>query len=266
MLLSRGGFRFCVVLTLFLALFLFFRLSGEITTRRIIVFLWSGAGILSLVFQGKYFQYHYLPLIAPLLILSFGAVSLIIKKRFRFVRLVKYSFIMAALALSTYIFVSSYLSYVKPALSLTTGKIPLKEHYKNFDKYTIADFSLSAGMDTAAFISGNTNPNDEIYIWGFEPLVYVLSDRKCTSRFIYNVPLFWPWAVDEYKTEFMTAMHKKKPKYFLVLRNDELPWVTGVYDDSEKALKKYSELNLFVEQHYVYDREIEDFVIYRRIN
>jgi hypothetical protein len=153
--------------------------------------------------------------------------------------------------------------YVKPTASLISGKITLEDHYRNFEKYTVADFSLSANMDTAAFISDNTRKDDEIYIWGFEPLVYVLSERKCVSRFIYNVSLFWPWVTKEYKTEFMETLRKKRPKYFLVLRNDELPWVSGLYDDSEKALKNYSELNLFVTQNYIYDREIEDFIILR---
>lgn len=43
--------------------------------------------------------------------------------------------------------------------------------------------------EVAAHIRARTSPNDHIYVWGSEPAIYVLSERRASSRFIYTYPL-----------------------------------------------------------------------------
>lgn len=150
-----------------------------------------------------------------------------------------------------------------PGISVVLGKTTVEENYYNFGEYGQGDFSIQADIEVAGFLEENTAPDEKIYIWGFEPVIYLLADRKCVSRFIYNVPLYWEWSLPEHKEEFLDDMRREEPKYFIVVRRDILYRVTGNFNDSKEALEKFDELKKLIDDEYEFDREIEHFTIYR---
>ena len=47
--------------------------------------------------------------------------------------------------------------------------------------YYVADYNLGADRDVAALVRSLTSASDSIYIWGFEPCIYWLADRRPAS-------------------------------------------------------------------------------------
>jgi hypothetical protein len=127
------------------------------------------------------------------------------------------------------------------------------------------DFSLRANLEVAEYIKKDSTSNDTIYVWGFEPLIYFLSERNCSSRFIYNFPLYgnFSWK-EEFRKEFIKEIKANKPKFILVVRGDSIPWVTGTMDSSMAAFYKFSEFYNFTKKEYKYSTFIQNFIILRR--
>ena len=120
-------------------------------------------------------------------------------------------------------------------------------------------------MSAAAYISDHSQYHDLVFIWGFEPVVYFLSERDFATRYLFNYPLYGIHASTKVRSQFLLNFEKDAPLYFIVLKNDAIPHVTGVTDDSLHAFLDYAELNDYIESHYRLEKTIEDFQIYRRI-
>jgi hypothetical protein len=133
---------------------------------------------------------------------------------------------------------------------------------QRYDRY--GDFSLLADKQVAAFARDRTAPDDTIFIWGFEPLIYCYADRRPASRFIYTVPLVTAWSPPEWRRELMRDLERNRPRAVIVAHRDRLPWMTGRYDDSAAQLAGYPELSHFIHAHYRLATRIEDFDVWER--
>ncbi len=125
------------------------------------------------------------------------------------------------------------------------------------------DFSSRADMEVADYIAGQTQPGEKIFIWGFEPEIYFLSQRENATRFIYNFPLYGPHARVNLQQEFISDLGMQKPVYMLIVKNDAIPHVTATSEDSWAAYKSFTDFHDFVSRHYHFETAIEDFMIYR---
>jgi hypothetical protein len=131
-----------------------------------------------------------------------------------------------------------------------------------YDHY--GDFSLLADREVAAFIGRNTDRSDSVFIWGFEPLIYFLADRRPASRFIYTVPLVTDWSPPEWRTELVRDLERNRPRYIMVVHNDVLPWMTGRLEDSAGQVATFPEFQRLLDSRYVNTEMIEDFSVWER--
>ena len=116
------------------------------------------------------------------------------------------------------------------------------------------------------YVNQHSNADDLIYLWGYDPLVYYLSGRKCVSRFIYNVPLLWKGENTEFRKEFMIEMNKKNPKLILVASGDPLYFISGYNEDSKQLLERFAEFSAFIREKYVFKKRIDDYDYYELKN
>ncbi|NRA34342.1 MAG: hypothetical protein HRU17_13465 [Polyangiaceae bacterium] len=149
--------------------------------------------------------------------------------------------------------------------TLQLGDIDTRE---GLDKklYYVADYRLSADRQVAARVREITAATDAIFVWGFEPLIYWLSDRLPVSRYIYDVPqrVVWEEARQRARRELMTDLRRELPESIIVQRGDRFQYVTGDKLDSRQALATFPELNTMLMREYRLDSEIEDFEVYVR--
>lgn len=124
------------------------------------------------------------------------------------------------------------------------------------------DSSLDANRRVAAEVMARTRPDQPVFIWGFEPVIYWLADRKPASRFIYDVPQRSEWQQDYARKELLRDLEERPPALFIVQRNDVFPFVTGRTSDSKVDLLAFPELLYWLEERYERGKTIEDFEIY----
>lgn len=85
------------------------------------------------------------------------------------------------------------------------------------ENYHIGDDSRRSKGTIVEFVQNNSQPSDLIQVWGTESWVYLYSDRKPTSKYIYVNPLFFAkYAGGEKIESFYQAILQKEPKYIIV--------------------------------------------------
>jgi hypothetical protein len=129
---------------------------------------------------------------------------------------------------------------------------------------TVADVSLSADRAVARELRSRTRSGATVLVWGFEPVIYWLADRKPATRFIYNVPQRTTWERERARYDLMRDLGANKPTAIVVQHNDVFPMVTGNTLDSAKELAGFDALRTLVQSEYDHVTTIEDFDLYVR--
>jgi uncharacterized membrane protein YhaH (DUF805 family) len=131
--------------------------------------------------------------------------------------------------------------------------------------YHVGDFVLDADRQVATEIRSVTAQDAPVYVWGFEPAIYWLSQRRAASRYIYNVPQRAPWERDRARAELLADLRVKPPALVAVQTGDIFPKVTGDYLDSRSALWQFPELSDLLSEQYRYVAEVSGFDLYQRL-
>lgn len=226
---------------------------------------WAVTMMAAVWIQGKYYTYHWLPLLPPLGLLAGEGLNTVwlLLRRATSPRAALSLYIVGLLAVLTALG-AAYWSFLKWPVGYALGAVPRDSFQRAFDRYGRGDFSLSADRKVAAFLKRHTPADAPTFIWGFEPLVYYLAERPPASRFIYNVPLVTEWSPPEWRQELVRDLVQKRPRYVFVVHNDRLPWMTGQPGDSAAQLTAYLELQDVLHKRYRPTQRIEDFEVWQR--
>jgi hypothetical protein len=135
-----------------------------------------------------------------------------------------------------------------------------------FSHFVAGEFVADESLKVAEFLRQRVAPGDSLFIWGFRPEVYYLSQLNPAVRFIFQFPLVAEWYPPEWRDETVEILWAALPPYVLVLQVDYMPWVTGSDEDSNTLLQGYTELNNWLEFNYERDSQIGNFFIWRRIS
>ncbi|MEL6269662.1 MAG: hypothetical protein AAFR22_07610, partial [Chloroflexota bacterium] len=126
------------------------------------------------------------------------------------------------------------------------------------------EFVADESLHVSQYLREHTTPNDTLYIWGFRPEIYYMSDLRPASRFIFQFPLVAEWYPPEWQQQNVDTLWASLPPYVVVVQGDFMPWVTGVDADSNTLLQSYTELNNWLIFNYERDTQIGNFLIWRR--
>lgn len=119
-------------------------------------------------------------------------------------------------------------------------------------------------MQVVEYLRRNTRPRDSAFVWGSEPLIYFLTGTCQPTRFVLNLPLISPWSPPAWRDEVVNDLQKSPPRYFVVARDDALPYIAFHPWNSEQFLQAYPELAIFLADDYELAQKLEFFKIYRR--
>ena len=257
-----------------LACYGFVQLYKEERRKRALLILWSIGTILSICMGWWLFYYHFVILIPPLALLtSYGFFQLFDRlpsqgrKAHQMIRsLILYLFIPFLLLEFLFAYYHSYVSTGIISALIGVEKVNAEEIYSRYrvQEYTITDFSFREDYRLAHYLKAHTNEGEKIFIWGWESLVYFLSEIEPTSRFIFIYPLIQSnLNIREGTLKILWAeFQEKEPQYFIVAKNDQNP-----IDEigSERRLAFFPEIEELLKCKYVKEKETERFIIYRRI-
>jgi hypothetical protein len=117
---------------------------------------------------------------------------------------------------------------------------------------------------TAFYVRERTQPGDSIYVWGFDPAIYLLADRPTASRFLFSFPLMSDWTPPEWKVDFVQELARNRPVYFIVERGGTATWIVGYEIDMADYIGWYPTLHQWLEAHYEIETEIGGSILYHR--
>lgn len=123
---------------------------------------------------------------------------------------------------------------------------------------------LKGEFGVIRFLGAESSPEDKVFVWGTQPIIYFLSERKFPTRFVSNLGLISPWGPRAWQEELVRDLRKSPPKFIIVVRKDAIPSVSYTPQDSEQFLEIFPELDGFIRGSYERERTIENFVVYRR--
>lgn len=105
----------------------------------------------------------------------------------------------------------------------------------------LADWSEATVNEAGRWIRENTPPGAPMYVWGYEPLVYVLAEQPASSRYIYDEPQRVSWDPDA-RRSLLADLAARPPAVLVVQHGDRFPFLTGNDRDSAEELAAFPEL------------------------
>ena len=137
-------------------------------------------------------------------------------------------------------------------------------YYDRFGLYGRGSFSYRASDEVSRYLRSQTRPGDTIFIWGYDPLLFVQTGRQSPSRFLSFLPLMSLWTPSRWHNEFVDDLERGRPAYIVVQRNENAPWITGHSIEPPDFIPLIPGFQALLEREYELDRRIEDYTLYRR--
>lgn len=234
----------------------------KLAFKNLLIFSWAAASLFSLVVQWKFYHYHFLVIIPPI---SIGA-ALFVKVIVDFTKEGRKKIIAAVFAVIFTGFIlyagRPYAENYKTLGDYFSGRQTLEEVYIKNGFTSDSVFMFSKTLNAINYVNQYTQPNDKIFVWGYDPLLYYVTGRDCVSRFLYHVPLMWKAENTTFRREFMDELNKTNPKLIITASGDPLYYISGYNEDSKQLLERFSEFKSFIDSKYSFKTRINDYDFY----
>lgn len=229
---------------------------------RLLVVAWLFAAFLVCYTQGKFFEYHFLPLAAPVAIM--GGVAFRQFTR----RLPAYAGVAVFVAIVSVIS-SMPKSNGAPSLrdwwSVSSGEVSMVEYWMS-SEFIRPNVSVRENILLVRWLLEQTDSKDRVFIWGRVPMVNYWAQRKSATRYIYNYPFRYPWSAPERNEDLLEGLRDTKPEIFVISSQDATYRASGSARDSRQVFRDFDKLNTWVQKHYRSVDNIGRFHITRRVS
>ncbi len=224
------------------------------------ILLWLGVALAIMLIQAKAYEYHWLPMLPPLALMAAYSVDHLIDLAAR--RGLTRRSQVPATFLTVLLFLTVLWQGVWPkTLNYLRG---LEDQVAYYGRFQAGEFVADESLVVSRLLRERVMPGDSLYIWGFRPEVYYLSQLNPATRFIFQFPLVADWYPPEWRQENVDVLWAAMPPYVLVLQVDYMPFVTGRNEDSNTLLQGYNELRDWLSFNYVREAQIGNFFVWRR--
>lgn len=244
--------------------------GSALHTQRSTLFIlfWLLAGLVIMLAQAKGYDYHWLPMLPPLVLMGATGLDRVLT---RVVAIFSRSSVETRHASSLLQIIAALLllgimvNGIWPrAWKYLTGQENRAMYYGRFVAGAAEEFNAADSLKVANLLRERVVPGDSLYIWGFRPEVYYLSGLNPGSRFFFHFPLVAEWYPPEWRKQNVDTLWASLPPYVLVLQVDYMPWVIGREEDSNALLQEYTDLNDWLIFNYERDTQIGNFFVWRR--
>jgi len=114
------------------------------------------------------------------------------------------------------------------------------------------------------YVKKHSTAQDGIFVWGTDPLIYFLAERRPPTRFVTNLGLVSPWSPPSWHDELLHDLRSRPPRYIIVARNDQVYFITLTEQDSEQYLRSFPALAEYISRNYRPVKDFVNFVVYSR--
>lgn len=227
-----------------------------------IALAWWGTALASVLGQGKFFDYHYLPFLVPsaLFVGLFvgGVLGWIAAWLPAWARWVGGS----AVVVGT-IAITPLGGHWMDLVAVAGGSRSIESYWATERQYQYRDYDIDEQRRLVEVLVDTTDPADRVFVWGFDPAINVWARRRTVSRFLYNYPFRVSWGNPAYEEELMASLNADPPEVFVVASRDRTPGVTGSRKDSRQLFVEFGALRDFVAARYSADGRVGRYAVYR---
>jgi hypothetical protein len=224
------------------------------------VVVWTLVGLAIMLVQAKGYDYHWLPVLPPLALLGADSADRLIDAAARNGYARRSQFPLALLTVLLLLTMLAQGIWPRAWYYLTGAE----DQLAYYGRFRGGEFVADESLAVADYLRERVAPGDSLYIWGFRPEVYFMSQLNPATRFIFQFPLVGEWYPAQWRQENVDALWAALPPYVLVLQVDYMPWVTGRNEDSNTLLQEYNELNDWLIFNYERDAQIGNFFVWKR--
>ena len=207
--------------------------------------------------QGKFFVYHYLPLL-PVSTLAGSLLVVALLARLGRAR-VPAGAVLAVLLF----FVAGFPNRFDRLIGILRGRESVRDYWTSDLHNMGSDFSLRDDIELADYLRQTTLGTDRVFVWGYEPAVNFLAGRGTVTRFLYNFPMVADYDPQRFRTEFIRAYVLDPAEVFVVQHGDATPWATGSNKDSYAFLNEFPGLLRYLDSEYHPDTKVGRFDVLR---
>jgi len=227
----------------------------------------------AVIWQGKYWPYHWTPMIGLLAIFAGVSVSHVAAQVARRLgrlesrpwrrtagKLPIAAAVAAALALLAVPVDARYaLSIWRDAALVAAGRKSLDEFRAPYECGAVC---ADVHREVAEYIRARTHSGDKLLVWGYETVLNFLADRRAPTRFAVDRMLCF----DElprraaWRQEFLASLRATPPEYIVVVDDNG----TAMWRDSNVELARFEEFQEIVVHQYVEEAQFDRFHVYRR--
>jgi hypothetical protein len=114
------------------------------------------------------------------------------------------------------------------------------------------------------YVKKHSTAQDGIFVWGTDPLIYFLAERRPPTRFVTNLGLVSRWSPPSWHDELLHDLRSRPPRFIIVARNDQVYFITLTEQDSEQYLRSFPALAEYISRNYRPVKDFVNFVVYSR--
>ncbi len=228
------------------------------------VFTWL-LSLVAVFWQSKFWHYHYQVVLVPLCLAAGATLAMLLAwlPRTRH-RVPAAAASLALIALCSLPYGRLVIAYnrehlIWPALRGAVDRRQFLATYRS----GATDYDVLATTEAAESLRSETTPNDRIFVWGFEPGIYVQTQRRPASRFLYDYPLMPRFEAvhAEFMRQLMHDLETQPPARIVVMSRDP----NDIEEkDSVTQLLDVPALRQFIITNYEPAWRQEDFWVLRR--
>jgi 4-amino-4-deoxy-L-arabinose transferase-like glycosyltransferase len=240
-------------------------------TTCLIILMWFGSAWTSTALQGRWFPYHFLPLLPPLALLGSWLIvsgAYLAKKILR-------SWTFAVLSISALVIAVAIAEPRRTAI----GFISIKEQYSLLIRalphhegilslwksgaFDVADnYSVSETTQVAEYLRDHTSPQDTLFIWGTNLGIDFLARRPRVSGIDTSFQAVGQVSGKTGGPErLMADLKANSPDVFLLQKGDQVPHILGHFKDSYRLLMETPPVLEFVSRNYEEKTTIGHFIV-----
>jgi hypothetical protein len=236
-------------------------LLRERRVQQLVIF--TALAYAGIAIQARFFAYHYTYTLPFLALLSGWTWD-------QFLRLLERSRTRARARASVFVVVIGLL-LVSPEV-WDNGRRQWRvyvDFYRQPETRTAFDGSFEGFRDSrelAFELRRRTQPGDYLYVWGFDPLIYLLADRPAASRFIYSTAMLYDWSPPVWQSEFIEELRTRAPVYIVAQSNQSDSASSGAsFNPIDRiAYGPFPALLEWLATHYEFEEEKYGYLVFRR--
>jgi hypothetical protein len=145
--------------------------------------------------------------------------------------------------------------------SYLSGRIGAEQYYAQFD--IGRDFSHGETVAAATYLREHTAPEETVLIWGAEPLVNFLAERRSPTKYIFSYMLSdgdGGSRLMSRRRDFLSEIQHSPPAYIALVDNDVNP-LTPL--GSRVLLEGFPAFQEWLDSEYSLQTRLRDYLLYR---